>query len=363
MLLALALGLAAPISAQDRSRVSSEATLRREPRGSALAVVSAGTAVTPVRTRGDWLEVSLEGWIFTRSVEKTDRDGFDLVVSASDGENLRDGPNGAVVARLEEGTLLDRVTSRGGWTRVRRVGWIPRAATGRAAPRTPADTSRSATLGASSDRKQGQRQARQPQGNAAAATPGAGSPKPAGSSPSPAAATPAESGVDRVEAVGDMPLLLAPDSQRVATLQRGATGRVVARAGDWVRVSVEGWAKASDLRPAGDSIMGVSAAEIRADPDRYIGRTVEWRVQLIAVQIADELRTEMPEGQPYLLTRGPLPEPGFVYVMIPRSEVERFRGLPALQELTLRVTIKAAKTRYLNTPVAELVAVRSGTPQ
>jgi hypothetical protein len=99
----------------------------------------------------------------------------------------------------------------------------------------------------------------------------------------------------------------------------------------------------------------VSAAEVRAAPDRFVGQTLDWKVQLIAVQNADELRTEMPAGQPYLLTRGPLPEPGFVYVIIPSDSVAKFRALPPLSELTLRLRLRAAKTRYLTTPVAEYV--------
>ena len=99
-----------------------------------------------------------------------------------------------------------------------------------------------------------------------------------------------------------------------------------------------------------------TAAEVRADPPRYIGRTVDWRLELIAVQTADELRIEMPKGQTYLLTRGPLPEPGFVYVMVTQSQANEFRSLQALQELTLRVTIKAPRTRFLATPVVELVS-------
>jgi hypothetical protein len=82
---------------------------------------------------------------------------------------------------------------------------------------------------------------------------------------------------------------------------------------------------------------------------------VEWRLQLISVQVADELRPEMPAGQPYLLTRGPLPEPGFVYVMVPRAEVARFKSLPPLTEVMLRVAIRAPRTRFLATPVAEFV--------
>lgn len=81
------------------------------------------------------------------------------------------------------------------------------------------------------------------------------------------------------------------------------------------------------------------------------------------MQVADELRPEMPAGSPYLLMRGPLPEPGFVYVMLPRGDVARFKALPPLAELTLRLTIKAASTRYLPTPVAELVAVVDSTRQ
>jgi hypothetical protein len=100
----------------------------------------------------------------------------------------------------------------------------------------------------------------------------------------------------------------------------------------------------------------VTAAEVRTDPGRYMGRTVEWRLQLIAVQTADELRTEMPRGQNYLLTRGPLPEPGFVYVTVSEAQAAEFRALTPLQEMTLRVTIKAARSKYLTTPIVEFVA-------
>ena len=77
-------------------------------------------------------------------------------------------------------------------------------------------------------------------------------------------------------------------------------------------------------------------------------------------QVGDELRAELPPGQPYLLTRGPLPEPGFVYVAIPPDRAEAFQALPPLQEVVLRVTIRAPRTRYLATPVAELASVVSG---
>jgi len=152
-------------------------------------------------------------------------------------------------------------------------------------------------------------------------------------------------------------LFATPQGGKYATLQIGAPIKILSRSGDWVRIQTEGWVREGDLEEAsGGALTGITAAEVRSDPSRYVGKTLEWRLQLIAVQTADELRTEIPRGQTYLLTRGPLPEPGFVYVIVSDSQAAEFKSLPALQELTLRVIIKAAKTKYLTTPVVELVS-------
>jgi hypothetical protein len=114
-----------------------------------------------------------------------------------------------------------------------------------------------------------------------------------------------------------------------------------------------------DLEAVPDSavLTGVTAAEIRAAPARYVGRALQWRVQFLAVQRADELRPEIPAGQPYLLTRGPLPEAGFVYIQVAPSQVEQLRALEPLAELTVRGTLKAAVTRYLPNPVLVLESI------
>ncbi|MFN2316105.1 MAG: hypothetical protein ABR551_06000, partial [Gemmatimonadales bacterium] len=92
------------------------------------------------------------------------------------------------------------------------------------------------------------------------------------------------------------------------------------------------------------------------EPDRYVGETVDWRLQFLSIQVADELRPELPAGQPYLLARGPLPEAGFVYVIVNREQVERFRQMAPLDEFEARAVIRAARTRYLPNPVIELRA-------
>jgi hypothetical protein len=167
--------------------------------------------------------------------------------------------------------------------------------------------------------------------------------------------------LERVRIARQTTLGAAAEGGSLGTLEGGAPARVVARSGDRVKVQIEGWVAADALAPSDSgALVGVSAAEVHAAPGRFVGQTVEWRLQVIAVKKADELRSEMAPGQPYLLTRGPLPEPGFVYVTLPDSMVPRFRALAPLRELTLWVTLTAPRTRYLATPVADLVSVVSG---
>jgi hypothetical protein len=339
----LALLLFAPaLGAQEVREISVATRLRKDPQGIALVTLPAGTSVEPKRTRGAWREVVIEGWIFSRSTEKTKRDGFDLVVTASGGENIRESPNGTVVARVRTGTLLHRKEVRGTWTRVRRAGWVPREAVKSPAPsRAPAPPPDEPAAPSPEPEPDGPVESGAlPQAQVAAAAPDD---------------VPGEA--EHTQAARQTAIFAAPQEGQYGTLMPGAPARVLSRTGDWTRVQLEGWVRDSDLKAGSDASLGrVTAAEIRADPPRYIGRTVDWRLELIAVQTADELRTEMPKGQTYLLTRGPLPEPGFVYVTVTESQANEFRTLQALQEMTLRVTIKAPRTRFLATPVVQLVS-------
>jgi hypothetical protein len=314
--------LAGPLAAQEERRLEAPADLHRDPAGTPLVSLPAGAAVEAGKADGDWREVTVEGWIYRPSTSPTKRDGFDLVVTSEEGENLRRVPNGQIVGRAREGTLLEQVGEKGKWFRVRRDGWVPR----KAVPAPPA----------------------QGRGRPARARPAATAPAPAPQPPS---------SFEGVETIREAGLSRMPDSAPASTLPAGTPARVMGRSGEWVRVQVEGWVRESDLKPAETGVMaGITAAEVRASPDRFVGQTLDWRLQVIAVQLADELRPEMSSGQPYLLTRGPLPEPGFVYVTIPQERIAEFRALPPLHEMVMRVTLKAARTRYLATPVAELIS-------
>jgi hypothetical protein len=49
-----------------------------------------------------------------------------------------------------------------------------------------------------------------------------------------------------------------------------------------------------------------------------------------------------------------------VYIIVPRDQLSQFEALAPLQELTLRVVIRAPRTKYLATPVVELASVVQG---
>ena len=327
------------LGAQEVREISVATRLRKEPSGIPLVSLPAGTPVESKRTQGGWREVVIGGWIFSRSTEKTTRDGFDLVVTTAGGENIRQSPNGAVMGRVRTGTLFHKEETRDDWTRVRRAGWVPVEA-----------------VKAGPDKIVPSAQPRpEPPVRPTILTEPVESGALTVQSPALPDETPPDSEPVRVsrEAV----FLATPQGGQYGTLQPGTPTRVISRSGQWTRVQLEGWVRDSDLGgAAATSLGGVTAAEVRSDPSRYLGRAVDWRVELIAVQTADDLRIEMPRGQLYLLTRGPLPEPGFVYVTVTPQQAEEFRSLQALQELTLRVIIKAPRTRFLATPVVQLVS-------
>lgn len=273
-------------------------------------------------TAGRWVRVTLEGWVWGASTAPTSQGGFDLQLSRDRGENLRAEPNGSILARLEDGCLLEVISREPGWIHVRRVGWM---------------------FDGSLEQIDG--------------TPGA-SESSGGAETSPAHA-PYDTvvvGLDMAAAGPDAVLRSTPDGDSVGVLADGASLRVLARAGEWVRVSAEGWVRSQDLMPTVPEILiGVSGAEVRARPSDYVGRLLRWRVNFIAVQRADELRPEIPSGLRYVLARGPLPENGFVYLVVNDEQLRALEQLPALTELEIVGRVRVGRSQYVGNPILTLV--------
>lgn len=317
---AILLVWATTLAGQDRPRLRTDTPFHADPNGTQLGTLSRGLQVNTERTSGAWREVTFEAWIWTPSLGPANRPGFSHQVTAVGGENLRAARDGNLVGRAVQGTQLTQVRRDGSWALVRRTAWVPSAAieAQAAAVRPPADTSRVAP----------------------AEPPPAAPPEPSG---------------DPVIIRRGATLAVGPGGQAVGVTPEDLSGRMTGRQGNWVRVRTETWVREEDVRPRPADSGGVTLEQLRAAPDRYVGQRVEWRLQFIALRVADELRPELPQGQPYVLARGPLPESGFVYVALTRAQAERFRRMSPLEEFHARGVIRAARTRFLATPVVELI--------
>lgn len=321
--------LTTPAAAQQRYRVRVDENFRLEPDANAtvLARVNAGIEVAGGERRNGWVNVTLEGWIWQGSTRASSVRGFDLAVGGADGENLRAEPNGAVLARLVTGAQLEALSRREGWVRVRRRAWM---------------WERSLA----------------PAGGAPRA---ADPPRPAAADTTPARSAPT---LDQMALVPGARLHAAPDGDTLGVLGQRGTARVVARSEGWARVLVEAWVREGDLAPAADSaLVGITGAEVRGGGRTYEGRLLRWTLQFIAVQTADELRRDIPAGQRFALMRGPLPEAGFVYVVLAPEQARAFERIEPLMRVTALVRVRTARSAYLGNPIVDLIAFAPERPQ
>ncbi|HEY7192274.1 MAG TPA: hypothetical protein VH439_00890 [Gemmatimonadales bacterium] len=343
--LLVVVSLATPVAARSQSagryRVSVDnAWFYQDVAGRRIARLARGALVSGGATRNDWIQVTLDGWIFATSVGKSDRADFDLLVTRTPNENLRAAPAGPLIAELAQGFGLKRATSpdsSGRWVHVTRQGWVQRSAL---APVADVVATRTAD------------------------TAGDTSTSPSGPTPAPrAGADTARVDSTRAQPTRMTTLYRAADESgpEAGTIATDTPLRVLSRNGEWTRVQIEGWVKGGDLQaaPAGVQV-GVTAAELRAEPQRYVGQALRWNLEFIAIQKADDLRPDIPSGASYVLARGPLPERGFVYVIVPDARLPAFRALTPLATMTLTVRVRNGRSRYLGNPVVDLISLEGG---
>ena len=329
-------------AAQTRYRISADnAWFHQEPGGRRLARFARGAVVAGGATRDDWMQVTLDGWIFATSVGASPRPDFDLLVTRAPNENLRATAGGTIVAALAQGFGLKRVgqdsAPPGRWAHVTREGWVQRASL------TPvADVVATRTAGTAEDTAD------------TAAAQGGLTP---GRRPGTDTTRPDST---RAQPVRMTTLYRAPDGAEAGTVAAETPLRVVGRSGEWARVQFEGWVKGGDLQAAPSGVLvGVTAAELRAEPQRYVGQVVRWRLEFIAVQKADDLRPDIPNGATYVLARGPLPERGFVYAIVPDSKLAAVRALSPLVTMQITARVRSARSRYLGNPVVDLISLEA----
>ncbi len=307
--------------------------------GPRLGQITEGSSFTAGPARSSFTQITLEGWVFKPSVQSVRREGHTLSINHGPVENLRDAPNGKVIAQLVQGFLLDQVEQRGQWVKVRRSVWVATAAL-----RGPevAATTRPAPAPAAS----------KPPAPAPSVVPASVPARPGPSVQEPPQAIDPRRGVVRRR----MQLYRAPDSTAIGQLEAGTPVRVIARAGGWVRVEAQAWVRESEVRPSDAGVLtGVSAAELRGAPEEFKGKLLRWTIQYLSLQTADELRPDFQPGQKYILARGPAPEYAFVYITVPDVKLAEVQRLEPLASVTIVARVTNGRSTYLANPILELV--------
>lgn len=108
-----------------------------------------------------------------------------------------------------------------------------------------------------------------------------------------------------------------------------------------------------------DSSFGatLSAADLRADPERHRGKLVRWQVQVVGLQAADPLRRDMRPNEPFLLVIGPAGEDATVYVTVPQEFIERARAIPKMSTVILTARVRTGRSNPTGAPILELVSL------
>lgn len=300
--------------------VTTRENLRAEPNGVVIAVVGSGTAMRLVRAEGNWVEVVLEGWVWSQSLTARDGGNYDFRVGVAEGENLRARPSGEILARLEEGALLEEIERVPAWIHVRRQAWMW----------APSVELREAAAGADPV------------------------------TVTTAASTPA---LSVFRAGASSPLLASPDGDTLTLLEPGTELAVTARQGNWARVRMEGWVwmPPGEAREPGGGAgdLALTLSTVHADPDAYVGRLVTWELQFVSLETAEAVRTDFYEGEAFLLTRPVGDETTrFVYVAIPPEEMAIANGLTPLERITVVGRIRTGASALTNTPILDLVELR-----
>jgi len=305
--------------------------------------VNRGTELAVIGRDGSWRQVVLSGWIWGPSVSAVQRGGFDLVVSAAGGENLRARPDAGadVDARLLQGFLLQKTGEQGQWVHVRRTAWMW-------GPSLTGSSAGGSGQGAAPAGGGGSG------GSGGAGAPGTGRPA-ADSTP------PAGGGLPDHVVVKGAParLFVSPQGDTLAVARPGADLQVLEHRDGWSRVRLEGWVRSSDLLPADSAAAssGLTPSDLRANPDQYVGRVVRWSVQFISLEKAEAVRTDFYEGEPFILARSPGPSESFVYLAVPPELLQQVKALRPLQSIQVVARVRTGRSALMGAPVLNLLEI------
>ena len=346
-----------PAVLRAQSIAGTAASVRTAPDGRLVATMRAGAVVKTGAKKSDWTAVTFEGFLH-KSVVSAKKNT--LTVKAPSGAALRASadPSAEIVAVIEDGATLERLSANGEWLKAKRDGWVQTRDL-RTGTAKSASSPRVASARAPASQRAPEKVAALPARGAAPAATSPAQPE----SPSPssqAGASPTEGPLVLGDFAASQPLVLrdAPDGKPAGSADSAARVRIVARDHGWARVELEGWVRESELVPVdSSSVSAVSAADLRSDPDHYRGSTVRWVVQAISVQEADPLRKGLSPQEPYLLARGPGSESSLLYLALPPALVSTAKALQPLSTILVLARVRAGRSEPSGVPILDVLRI------
>jgi hypothetical protein len=132
--------------------------------------------------------------------------------------------------------------------------------------------------------------------------------------------------------------------------------QVLAREGNWTRVRLEGWIWLPEGADEGAGVSDATLASVVVAPDDYRGEVVQWDLQFISLERAEEIRTDFYETEPFLLTRMGDGDQSFVYVAIPPERLGEAQRLDPLERIRVLGRVRTGSARLTGSPILELLS-------
>lgn len=313
-----ALAVAAPAEAQTGSsaepalRVDAvRAELKWSATGRLLGWLERGAVVERLGGRQGWTRARVRGWM--RSDALTPNEGG-FQIDAEE-EALREDPEGDGFGGLIQGVAVRRVGGSGEWYEVEMIGWM-------------ADSTVSPV-------------AREPAPETASRT----APRPTGAG----AESPALTG--RLSRRAG--LRSAPEGGELVHLPAGTVVRAHETRGGWTRVTVEGWVREGTVE-AGGATDVTPEIVIGSPPDAFVGRAVAWTLEHVALQTAEEWRTDLVPGETFDLARVPGPAGHYVYLALPDRLVSAFRDLEPFATIQVEGRVRIGRSSLTGVPIVDV---------
>ncbi len=362
------LGLAPPIRAQSRV-VTTPAAVLASPSGKAIGSIHPGAALRVLETRGAYAKVTIDGFVERARLSGQRGNSSPRVGNRTAVVRARGASTARSVASLDAGTTVAVASGSApaGWAKVSRDGWILKSSLDRASTETARSSGADGRTTASAKERGSARKASggevasssAPKATAAPtreASSRAGAIRGGATSTAPAATTAIADSA--LIPTANVALRAAPDAKALATVAQGTTLTPLARDRGWVRVRLEGWVPERDVAPADTSVrMGVSAADLRADPVGSRGKLVRWSVQILAKQKADVLRKDLAPDETYLLARGPYEENALLYLVVPPALMVMAKSIPELSQAMITARVRTGRSDLVGVPILDLLTI------